>query len=91
MGRLSMLAFIAYSRAAAVVANTSGDCRNKVLKLTGLAQIRRINLAQAQAASKDTASIQAALADTEKKLATNIAIVGFISFLCMPGCVFRWD
>lgn len=91
MGRLSMLAFIAYSRAVVVVANTLGDCRNKVLKLTGLAQIRRINLAQAQAASKDTASIQAALADTEKKLATNIAIVGFTSFLWMLGFVFCWD
>ena len=51
--------------------------------MTGLAQIRRIDLAKAQAAGKDTASIQAALADTEKKLATNIAIVGFTSFLCM--------
>ncbi|PUU79938.1 hypothetical protein B9Z19DRAFT_1124364 [Tuber borchii] len=59
---------------AAAEALQCGKIKNKVLKLTGLAQIRRINLAQAQAASKDTASIQAALADTKKKLATNIAI-----------------
>lgn len=56
--------------------------------MTGLAQIRRIDLAKAQAAGKDTASIQAALADTEKKLATNIAIVGFTSFLCMLSVYF---
>ncbi|KAJ8077018.1 hypothetical protein AAF712_000566 [Marasmius tenuissimus] len=50
-----------------------GKIQNKVLKLTCLKQARQIELAQAQADGEDTADVQAKLADTEKKLATNIA------------------
>lgn len=52
--------------------------RNKVLKLTGFAQILEIELAQATASGDDTTAISAKLADTNKKLATNIATVSFL-------------
>ncbi|KAK7060791.1 hypothetical protein VNI00_000524 [Paramarasmius palmivorus] len=49
-----------------------GKIKNKVLKLTGLAMARKIQLAKDQAAGKDTSSLEEALADTETKLAKNI-------------------
>ncbi|KAG8810554.1 hypothetical protein FRC19_004447 [Serendipita sp. 401] len=50
-----------------------GKIKNKVLKLTGISQVRKIDLAKAQAAGKSTASIETKLADSQKKLAKNIA------------------
>ncbi|KAF9260378.1 hypothetical protein L218DRAFT_932714 [Marasmius fiardii PR-910] len=51
----------------------NGKIQNKVLKLTCLAQVRSIDLAQAQAKGEDTADIQAKLTDSQTKLAKNIA------------------
>ncbi|EWC45296.1 hypothetical protein DRE_00695 [Drechslerella stenobrocha 248] len=51
-----------------------GKTANKVLKLTGLAQVRQITVAKAEAAGKTvSAADRAALADTLAKLAKNIA------------------
>ncbi|RPA82042.1 hypothetical protein BJ508DRAFT_305946 [Ascobolus immersus RN42] len=49
-----------------------GKIKNKVLKLTGLAIVRRIDLAQRTAKGQDVTELRAQLDDTEKKLANNI-------------------
>ncbi|KAL0581828.1 hypothetical protein V5O48_000196 [Marasmius crinis-equi] len=51
----------------------TGKIQNKVLKLTCFKQVHQIDIAQATAAGKSTTDLEAKLADTEKKLATNIA------------------
>jgi hypothetical protein len=51
-----------------------GKTKNKVLKHTIFLQIFNIRLAKAKAEGKDTAKIEADLADRQKKLATNSAL-----------------
>ncbi|KAI0648697.1 hypothetical protein C8Q79DRAFT_1007274 [Trametes meyenii] len=51
----------------------NGKIKNKVLKLTGEVQALQIQLAQAKASGKDTASIQSKITAEQKKLTTNIA------------------
>ncbi|KAI0636281.1 hypothetical protein C8Q77DRAFT_1072055 [Trametes polyzona] len=50
----------------------NGKIKNKVLKLTGEVQALNIQLAQAKAKGKDTASITKKIADEQKKLSHNI-------------------
>ncbi|KAI0667918.1 hypothetical protein C8Q78DRAFT_1071632 [Trametes maxima] len=51
----------------------NGKIKNKVLKLTGEVQALQIQLAQAKAKGKDTASIQSKITAEQKKLNNNIA------------------
>ncbi|KAH8828155.1 hypothetical protein DL96DRAFT_1709445 [Flagelloscypha sp. PMI_526] len=50
-----------------------GKIQNKVLKLTGITQKIKIQIAQATAAGDDTADLESKLAEEQKKLDTNIA------------------
>jgi hypothetical protein len=49
-----------------------GKIKNKVLKLTGITQKIKIQIAQAQADGDDTASLEKKLAEEQKKLTKNI-------------------
>lgn len=51
----------------------NGKIKNKVLKLTGIVQVSKIDLAKAKAAGKDTSSIEAKLEEEQTKLTKNIA------------------
>ncbi|KAG8808076.1 hypothetical protein FRC17_004144, partial [Serendipita sp. 399] len=64
-----------------------GKIKNKVLKLTGISQVRKIDLAKARAAGKDTSSIETKLADSLKKLSKNIATDKASAGLASKGVV----
>lgn len=49
-----------------------GKIKNKVLKLTGLAIVRRIDVARREARGEDASGVREQLVDTEKKLASNV-------------------
>lgn len=58
---------------AAAAALKVGKIKNKVLKLTGILQVQKIDLAVAQAAGDDTSSILAKIEEETTKLNKNIA------------------
>ncbi|CAG7852739.1 SubName: Full=Uncharacterized protein {ECO:0000313/EMBL:CCA74423.1} [Serendipita indica DSM 11827] len=60
-------------KAASAKALQNGKIKNKVLKLTGIVQVSKIDLAKAKAAGKDTSSIEAKLEEEQTKLTKNIA------------------
>ncbi|PVF93079.1 hypothetical protein CPB86DRAFT_133889 [Serendipita vermifera] len=51
----------------------NGKIKNKVLKLTGILQVKKIDLAKAQASGDDTSEIEAKIEEEQTKLTKNIA------------------